>query len=89
MVTFLLNPPFPFPKPILKSLNFFGNNGIIIKKNGSNKWKLAVALDLSDKKESLKLLNRLSRFDNLWIKVGLRSYIRDGNLFLDEIKAIQ
>lgn len=50
--------------------------------------KLCVALDLESKEQNLHLLQMLKSFDNIWIKVGFRSYIRDGKTFLEEIKTI-
>jgi orotidine-5'-phosphate decarboxylase len=50
--------------------------------------KLCVALDLPSKEQNLALLEELKSFDDLWIKVGLRAYIRDGKEFIQEIKAI-
>ena len=47
--------------------------------------QLCVALDLPDKKANLKLASELQGYD-LWMKVGLRSYIRDGKEF---VKALQ
>jgi len=49
--------------------------------------KLCVALDLDRKEENLKIIHKIKDCD-LWLKVGLRSYIRDGQDFLDEIKQI-
>ncbi|AFI05039.1 orotidine-5'-phosphate decarboxylase [Helicobacter cetorum] len=49
--------------------------------------QLCVALDLEEKKDNLSLLKELKGLD-LWAKVGLRSFIRDGFVFLDEIKEI-
>jgi orotidine-5'-phosphate decarboxylase len=49
--------------------------------------KLCVALDLSSAKENLELANKIKDFD-LWLKVGFRSYIRDGKDFLEELKKI-
>jgi orotidine-5'-phosphate decarboxylase len=49
--------------------------------------KICVALDLSSKKENLALLEKIKDFD-VWIKVGFRSYIRDGKEFLADIKQI-
>lgn len=49
--------------------------------------KLCVALDLPSAGENLALLELLKDKD-LWVKVGLRSFIRDGALFLEQIKAI-
>ena len=50
--------------------------------------ELCVALDLPTKKENLALLEQIKEHSNLWIKVGFRSYIRDGKEFLKEIKEI-
>ncbi len=49
--------------------------------------KLCVALDNSTKEENLSLAKDIQEFD-VWLKVGLRSYIRDGQEFLEELKAI-
>ncbi len=49
--------------------------------------ELCVALDLPTQEENLKLVRALRSYD-VWLKVGLRSYIRDGRAFLDAIKAI-
>jgi orotidine-5'-phosphate decarboxylase len=50
--------------------------------------QLCVALDLPTKKENIELLQKIKMHNNLWIKVGFRSYIRDGKEFLQEIKEI-
>lgn len=50
--------------------------------------KLCIALDLPSSKENLQLLNSIKEHNNLWIKVGFRSYIRDGKDFLKRIKEI-
>lgn len=50
--------------------------------------KLCIALDLESKEQNLELLKQIQSFDGVWIKVGFRSYIRDGREFLEEIKAI-
>lgn len=50
--------------------------------------KLCVALDLPSVEENLALLESLKDKDYLWVKVGLRSFIRDGRAFLEQIKAI-
>lgn len=47
--------------------------------------KLCVALDLESKKECLELANKLDGLD-LWLKVGMRSYYRDGKDFVKELK---
>ena len=49
--------------------------------------ELCVALDLPTKEENLKLLKILRNYD-IWIKLGLRAYLRDGNAFITEIKNI-
>lgn len=49
--------------------------------------QLCLALDMSSKEVNLALLKELRDFD-IWVKVGLRSFIRDGKEFLNEIKAI-
>lgn len=49
--------------------------------------ELCLSLDLPSKEENLALVEKLKAFD-IWIKVGLRSYIRDGRGFLEAIKAI-
>ncbi|WP_281951259.1 orotidine-5'-phosphate decarboxylase [Nitrosophilus kaiyonis] len=49
--------------------------------------KLCVALDLPTKDENIKLARNIKDFD-IWLKVGLRSYIRDGKEFIQELKEI-
>lgn len=49
--------------------------------------KLCVALDLQTKQENLELAKKLKSQD-IWLKVGLRSFIRDGKPLLDELKSI-
>jgi len=49
--------------------------------------QLCVALDLPTKKENLELVKKIKEYD-VWLKVGLRTYIRDGKDFLKEIKRI-
>ncbi|MBE0514897.1 orotidine-5'-phosphate decarboxylase [Sulfurimonas sp.] len=49
--------------------------------------ELCVALDLPTKEENLDLINKIKEHD-IWLKVGLRSYIRDGEEFLMDIKKI-
>jgi orotidine-5'-phosphate decarboxylase len=53
----------------------------------SNAMKLCVSLDLPSAKENLALVEEIKEFD-VWLKVGFRSYIRDGKEFLEAIKAI-
>ena len=50
--------------------------------------ELCVALDLESEKENLLLLEEIKEFNNIWIKVGLRTYIRDGKEFIQKIKKI-
>lgn len=49
--------------------------------------KLCVALDMSTKEQNLALVKKLKGCD-IWLKVGLRSYIRDGAEFINAIKEI-
>ncbi len=49
--------------------------------------KLCVALDNESMNENLVLAQKLKDFD-IWLKVGFRSYIRDGKAFLEELKRI-
>ena len=49
--------------------------------------ELCVALDLSTKEENLALIEKIKKYD-VWLKVGLRTYIRDGEDFLKAIKKI-
>jgi len=49
--------------------------------------ELCVALDLPTKEENIYLAKELKEFD-IWLKVGLRSFIRDGKDFLFELKDI-
>ncbi|MEA1982420.1 MAG: orotidine 5'-phosphate decarboxylase / HUMPS family protein, partial [Campylobacterota bacterium] len=49
--------------------------------------ELCVALDLSTKEENLALIEKIKEHD-VWLKVGLRTYIRDGEEFLKAIKQI-
>ncbi|MGA1933210.1 orotidine-5'-phosphate decarboxylase [Arcobacter sp. YIC-464] len=53
----------------------------------SNAMKLCVSLDLPTAKENLEIVKEIKDFD-VWLKVGFRSYIRDGKEFLEELKAI-
>jgi orotidine-5'-phosphate decarboxylase len=49
--------------------------------------KLCIALDLPSIEENLKLAKEISEYaKDIWLKVGFRSYIRDGNGFLEELK---
>lgn len=49
--------------------------------------KLCVSLDLPSAEENLAIVREIRDFD-VWLKVGLRSYIRDGKTFLEELKKI-
>jgi len=49
--------------------------------------ELCVALDLPTMEENLELIEKIKSHD-VWLKVGLRSYIRDGEAFLQAIKQI-
>jgi len=49
--------------------------------------KLCVALDLPTLEENLKLAKMIKDYD-IWLKVGLRSYIRDGKKIIQELKNI-
>jgi len=49
--------------------------------------KLCVAFDLSSKEECLNLARELQGLP-LWIKIGMRSYFRDGVALLEELKSI-
>ena len=49
--------------------------------------KLCVALDLPSAKENLELVSKIKDYD-VWLKIGFRSYIRDGKKFIDDIKSI-
>lgn len=49
--------------------------------------KLCVALDMAKKDDCLALAMELKGLD-LWLKVGLRAYLRDGAKFIEELKNI-
>ncbi|TQR33804.1 orotidine-5'-phosphate decarboxylase [Campylobacter sp. MIT 99-7217] len=49
--------------------------------------KLCVALDLASKEECLKLASELRGLD-LWLKVGMRAFYREGFAFIEELKKI-
>jgi len=49
--------------------------------------ELCVALDLPSSKENLALAELLKGY-NLWLKVGFRSYIRDGKPLIEALKKI-
>jgi len=51
--------------------------------------ELCIALDMSSSAENLSLAEKLADFgDRLWMKVGFRTYIRDGKAFIDTLKQI-
>lgn len=47
--------------------------------------KLCVALDMATKEQNLDLARKLKGLD-IWLKVGLRSYLRDGAKFVEILK---
>ncbi|MRJ01813.1 MAG: orotidine-5'-phosphate decarboxylase [Epsilonproteobacteria bacterium] len=49
--------------------------------------ELCVALDLPSRRENLALARQLEGLD-LWLKVGLRTFIRDGKSFIRELQAM-
>ncbi len=49
--------------------------------------KLCVAFDMASSTECLKLASKLRGLD-IWVKIGLRSYLRDGARLLDELRQI-
>lgn len=49
--------------------------------------ELVVALDLPSRDENIELLRELKGYE-FWVKVGLRSFIRDGREFLETIKEL-
>ena len=49
--------------------------------------RLCVALDMASREENLALARELKGLD-LWLKVGLRSYLRDGAKFIEELKEL-
>lgn len=53
----------------------------------SKDMKLCLSLDLESKEENLALVEKLKDFD-MWLKVGFRTYLRDGKKFLEDLKAI-
>ena len=50
--------------------------------------RLAIALDLPTSEQNLALARELKDYNNLWLKVGFRTYIRDGKEFLIALKEI-
>ncbi len=49
--------------------------------------ELCVALDLPSSDENLQLAKSLKKY-NIWLKVGFRTYIRDGKDFIKQLKSI-
>lgn len=49
--------------------------------------KLCVALDLPSKEENIALAKKL-KSEDIWLKIGLRSFIRDGKELLEALKSI-
>lgn len=49
--------------------------------------QLCIALDLPTKEQNLALVQNIKAYD-VWLKVGFRSYIRDGAEFIEDIKKI-
>ncbi len=49
--------------------------------------KLCVALDLPSAGENIALATALHDYD-IWLKIGFRSYIRDGRAFIDTLRQI-
>lgn len=49
--------------------------------------KLCVAFDLASKDECIRLAKELKGLD-IWLKIGLRSYLRDGFTLIEELKKI-
>ncbi len=52
-----------------------------------NDMKLCVSLDLPSAEENIALVKQIKDYD-VWLKVGFRSFIRDGKAFLESLKAI-
>lgn len=53
--------------------------------------KLCISLDLPTAKENIELVkevNELGDVGEVWLKIGFRSFIRDGQNFLEDLKAI-
>jgi len=51
--------------------------------------RLCIALDLPTKKENLNLAKSIAGISNdIWLKVGFRSYIRDGKEFVEELQKL-
>ncbi len=50
--------------------------------------RLCVALDMPSSSDNMRLAEELAVYDDIWMKVGFRSYIRDGRAFVDTLKQI-
>lgn len=50
--------------------------------------QLVVALDMPSSAQNTALAEKLAIYDNIWLKVGFRTYIRDGRYFIDTLKQI-
>jgi orotidine-5'-phosphate decarboxylase len=51
--------------------------------------KLCIALDLPSKEENLELAKEIAEKSNdIWLKVGFRSYIRDGKEFIKDLQKL-
>ena len=51
--------------------------------------KLCIALDLPTKEENLNLAKEISGIsDDIWLKIGFRSYIRDGKEFIFDLQKL-
>jgi orotidine-5'-phosphate decarboxylase len=51
--------------------------------------KLSIALDLASKEENLNLARSIAGISSdIWLKVGFRSYIRDGYPFVEELQKL-
>lgn len=70
-------------------MKFYIRFAIIPHKTGTkdNEMELCVALDLPTRKQNLELARSIKEYD-VWMKVGFRSYIRDGKEFINELKQI-
>ena len=52
-----------------------------------NKLKLCIALDNPSKEENLKLAKEIKEYSkDIWLKIGFRSFIRDGKKFIVDLK---
>lgn len=71
----------------IKRLNLKIKTSLIVCYISEENMQLCIALDLETKFQNLELLSLL-KGSKIWVKVGLRSYIRDGANFISEIKDI-